>query len=465
MPRYIDSSFKEHFGEDVTTIAECWRIQRKDGKVFNFTSHDVDLLINGELYQGSGLKEVSSFSQQADASVSNMSVDVLLDSDDISEIDIETGLFDSATVEIFLVNYSDLSQEPLIVMKGEFGEAEIKDHVSSIELRGLAQKLQQVVGRLHTNKCDADLGDSRCGIDLDKYCVSGEVSLVVNRGKFADSSLSGESVGSVLSGEFPDTLLSGELEDFFKYGTITFDSGLNEGRTFEIKGFSANIPIKKVDLENNCFGLYGNELLEFSVGNTFEVTGSSGNDGTYTLSSKSYDEEYGYMDHKGKHEIIEIRSDGISVQGDPFNLMSGDEDDAKIEEGDTFDIEGSPIQDGTYTVRGASYSSDDIGKTVINTEDSIDVPRYEGITYICPEETIPSSVADGSVLYDKRGMFYLFLPAIYKVNPGDKFRAFPGCSKYKKDCKEKFENVVNFRGFDMIPGRDRISKIGGRDKT
>jgi len=40
------------------------------------------------------------------------------------------------------------------------------------------------------------------------------------------------------------------------------------------------------------------------------------------------------------------------------------------------------------------------------------------------------------------------------VVPGDRVRVVAGCDKRAETCREKFQNLVNFRGFPTIPGED-----------
>jgi uncharacterized phage protein (TIGR02218 family) len=42
---------------------------------------------------------------------------------------------------------------------------------------------------------------------------------------------------------------------------------------------------------------------------------------------------------------------------------------------------------------------------------------------------------------------------------GDTFTAYAGCDRRKSTCKTRFSNVVNFRGFDGLPGLDKIVVI------
>lgn len=63
---------------------------------------------------------------------------------------------------------------------------------------------------------------------------------------------------------------------------------------------------------------------------------------------------------------------------------------------------------------------------------------------------------------DATGQITTFMPFPYAVAVSDTFDVYAGCDKRKATCRDKFDNVINFRGFDMIPGRDQITKFGGQ---
>ena len=68
------------------------------------------------------------------------------------------------------------------------------------------------------------------------------------------------------------------------------------------------------------------------------------------------------------------------------------------------------------------------------------------------------------------GALTMQLDMPFTVAIGDTFTIVPGCNKllktgdgvYAGDCKVKFNNVVNFRGFPEVPGNDRLVSYGGQ---
>lgn len=49
------------------------------------------------------------------------------------------------------------------------------------------------------------------------------------------------------------------------------------------------------------------------------------------------------------------------------------------------------------------------------------------------------------------------------IAPGDRLRLTAGCDKRKATCRDKFDNLLNFRGFPDIPGEDWLMAYPVRD--
>lgn len=209
-----------HHGEAVQTRAWCWKITRRDAQVFGFTSLDVSLSIGGVTYEASTGFTPSAIDGKADLSVPNLEVVGLLDSASITEDDLLAGRWDGAAVEIFEVNYRDLTQGSMNLRSGTIGTVSAGRSAFTAELRGLAQKLQQALGRVFTPSCQAQLGDAECQVDLGPLTVTGTVTLATSARAFTDSSRA-------------------EAADYFGAGLITWTGGDNDGLQMEVRTFSA----------------------------------------------------------------------------------------------------------------------------------------------------------------------------------------------------------------------------------
>jgi hypothetical protein len=162
-----------HIQQEVTTLTTCWKMVRRDGVSFQFTEHDVPKIV--DISDGAGpqtYKASSSYNRSAirgndSLSVDNLDLTGVLDSGDIDETELRRGLFDHATIYIFLINWADLSQGILRMRKGWLGEVTITPNgLFMAELRGLTQAFSRRIGSMYSPICRADLGDSLCKVPI-----------------------------------------------------------------------------------------------------------------------------------------------------------------------------------------------------------------------------------------------------------------------------------------------------------
>lgn len=220
MSRNISEALKAHLASETTTLALCWKLVRADSTVMGFTSHDQDITFDDITYLAATGFVPSATKSNSSMAVDNLEVDGILDSDAITESDILAGLYDYAAVEVFLVNFSDLTQGKLIFRTGWLGEISINKQQFTAEIRGISQKLQENIGRVITPLCDANLGDSRCTVDLMDFTFTASVTTVTDNQLFTSSTLTQDA-------------------GYFAGGKLTWNSGNNEGLSMEVKEFSS----------------------------------------------------------------------------------------------------------------------------------------------------------------------------------------------------------------------------------
>ena len=214
--KQISSGLTAHIAGEVTTLATCWKLARRDGVIFGFTDHDSDISYSGVTYQASTGFTPSAIESSSSLSIDNLDVEGMLSAGNITEADIMAGRYDFAEIEIFQLNYQDTTQGSLRLRRGWLGELSIHKQQFIAEVRGLSQKLAQTIGELYSPSCRATLGDSRCKVNLASYTVSGTAVNIISNQAFVDSARS-EDTGK------------------FNFGVITFTSGANSGLSMEIK--------------------------------------------------------------------------------------------------------------------------------------------------------------------------------------------------------------------------------------
>ncbi|MBN9071512.1 MAG: DUF2163 domain-containing protein [Rhizobiales bacterium] len=210
-------SLTAHLARDVTTVCTAWRLTRRDGDVSGYTDHDRSLAFDGTAFEPASGFSASEAQETLGLAVDTVDVEGALSSAGLVEEEIEAGLLDDATLETFMVNWRDPADFAL-VRKATIGRITRSDGRFVAELKSRMHQLDQPNARRLTRACDAELGDARCGVALDRPGFSG--------------------TGEMLDTVAPDAWRVSGLADFeagwFSGGVLTWTSGVRQGRSERI---------------------------------------------------------------------------------------------------------------------------------------------------------------------------------------------------------------------------------------
>lgn len=246
--RNIPSALQAKLDSGATTLANCWTLTRRDGVVQGFTDHDEDIVVNAILcHAGTGFT-ASEATGRFDLSVDGAEISGALADDSLSEADLAAGRYDAATVDTWLVDWSEPSLKVLIA-RSTLGEVRREGEAFTAELRGLADALSQDSGRLYTARCNADLGDARCKVDL------------IAAGRHGEGTVTRVDSTSVVIADG----LSSFAEGVFTAGHLIWTSGANAGLAVEIKDH-------RVASDEVRLSLWQAMSETVSVGDTFTLT-------------------------------------------------------------------------------------------------------------------------------------------------------------------------------------------------
>ena len=218
-------------GQEALHLAVCVRIERQDGEVFCLTTHDTPIAVGGETYEPMAGVDATAVRQEAGAGVDNLDVVGLIRSDRITEEDLLAGLFDGATIRLFVVDWRQPGLAPLRLLKGQFGNITVQAGRYVAEIRSLGQRLGQQIGDLVSPTCRVEaLGDVQCGVNLAAYRATRVVVSVKNR---SDITFGG------------DWNPSG----WYSYGRVQMTSGANAGIAREVRAHTQSSGQARVQLQ------------------------------------------------------------------------------------------------------------------------------------------------------------------------------------------------------------------------
>jgi uncharacterized phage protein (TIGR02218 family) len=246
--RQLPPGLQAHLDSGSTTLCHCWRMTLKSGEKLGFTDHDLTLVFDATSFEAAAGFTASTIESALGLSVDNMEAEGALQSLRLDEARLKAGDFDHALVEVWRVNWQDVSQRVLL-RKGHLGEVTFGDGAFRAEVRGLTHLMNQQRGRLYQFGCDAVLGDARCRVSLEQALFT-RTGIVV----------SVEAAALIVSGiPFED--------DWATRGRLSFLSGGGSGRTLAVKRqrqFGVN---QRIDLAANIpFSVAAGDQVKLAAG-------------------------------------------------------------------------------------------------------------------------------------------------------------------------------------------------------
>ncbi len=158
-------------------LVTCFFIkQRVSGIIKGFVGHDKDidqdLVSLGDTNGTITYKAANSFIQSAVTgtdtfSVDNLNVEAIFNPDGFTQEDIDAGIWDRAEIKIFMVDWTDLTLDPIALRRGYIGTISTEEISFNVELRGMLQRYTEELVELVSSSCRVDLGSVRCQVRRD----------------------------------------------------------------------------------------------------------------------------------------------------------------------------------------------------------------------------------------------------------------------------------------------------------
>lgn len=243
----IPETLAAHLARETTSLCHCWRVTRRDGTVAGFTDHDRPLTVDGTTFEPRSGFTASEARETLGLAADTVEIEGAISAATITVEDIAAGRWDGAIVETLLVNWR-APDEAATIRTQTVGRITRADNRFVAELEGPEAALDRIGGRWFRRTCDAELGDARCGVDLDDPALSG--------------------AGSVTEAVSADMIRVAGLEAFaagwFAEGRLTATSGAATGMTVRV--LSHRISGEGIDLV-----LWRDGGVPLAAGDGFEI--------------------------------------------------------------------------------------------------------------------------------------------------------------------------------------------------
>ena len=154
---------------DLTFLALCWRVARRDGVVLGFTTHDAPLAVAGLRYESAPGMTPSAVVTSDGLDIDTMEVGGGLSADAITAADLLAGRYDGAALTLFMADWRDPDAGQQRLASGTLGEVvtgSAADAGFTATLQGPTAALGATLVETFSPECRAELGDARCRVAL-----------------------------------------------------------------------------------------------------------------------------------------------------------------------------------------------------------------------------------------------------------------------------------------------------------
>lgn len=160
--RQIPDELAARIEGGAATLCHVWLLRRADGMRLGFTDHDRDLEVEGLACRAASGWTAGAGDTQEGLTSGGLSAGGGLDDETLNEADIAQGLYDGARIEVWRVDWRrpDLKVR---LWTGALARIRREGERFVADLDGPMAALERVVGRTYGRRCDARLGDARCG--------------------------------------------------------------------------------------------------------------------------------------------------------------------------------------------------------------------------------------------------------------------------------------------------------------
>lgn len=252
----LPATLLAHNATGYTRTAFALLLAREDGTLLGFTSADVPfdmdvtpwgLADDSLTFTATQGLAVSNIVATAGLEVDNLELTTLDDGTVFTHDDVRAGRWRGTRFWLFKyrldVATPAIGTDVDVRMAGTLGEVTLGDATVTVELRGLAQRLQQPVGIVSSKTCRSRLGATglgQCNKDLTAFTHALTVTAVASSQQFTASAAT-------------------QAADYFGEGLVTFNTGALAGTTHKVRDFAAG----------GVFTLTLPAALAIAVGDTF----------------------------------------------------------------------------------------------------------------------------------------------------------------------------------------------------
>lgn len=221
--RNLAPQFAQKLRGSLNTLCRAWIFTRNDGLVIRVIEHDESLTIDGEVFTKANTVATGQIESALNLSPDSANIDGVFDAAGQSEASFELGNWNQASAKLLVVDWQ-MPEHFTHIWSGHVNGIKRNNLGFELDLVGPEHRLNHQIGRSFSRRCDAILGDGRCGVNLNQAGRKfiGAISAAISGDKIAINSFAASDDATFIG------------------GTIEFRSGILSGQKCAIKSINRN---------------------------------------------------------------------------------------------------------------------------------------------------------------------------------------------------------------------------------
>ena len=214
--RTVPAAIQTHLDTGLTTLARLLLIELVNGTFIRLTDLDADIVYNSNTYYSDPGFSTSAIDIKLGTNSQGITLYLIMGTNSITRDALEAGQLDGATATVYEINYEDPTDGVVTLFRGRVGEMKYTEKSAvTIELYPLIGNDIYISTDTWSSSCRANLGDSRCTVDIEALKDTLTVTIATSRQRFDCSGLVA-------------------ANGYFNDGLVVWQTGNNAGLAFEV---------------------------------------------------------------------------------------------------------------------------------------------------------------------------------------------------------------------------------------
>lgn len=167
----------------LTSLINCWKITLNNGKILSFTDYDVDIEYERIIYLAKKSFIPYSILKTDNLLNNKFMIETNIDNHIVRYDDIVSGVYDDATINIFVIDANFPNDGIIRIKHGKIGKVKINNNKLLFEVTNIAENMRWSITSLFSPTCRTNFCDQKCSLNIESFQIKTKITKILNNQK------------------------------------------------------------------------------------------------------------------------------------------------------------------------------------------------------------------------------------------------------------------------------------------